>query len=84
MSEHQIADEEERLDRAATQDDEAGGAGSWTKDVGIGHGCLPDLVGRERGLWQTAGFGPGGITPASGHLGRSRHRQPTLELPALG
>ena len=84
MGEHPAADEEEGLDRAATQDDEAGGAGAWTEDAGIGHVGLLDHLGRDRGLWQTTGFGSGGVTPEGGHTRRSCHRQATLGLPPLG
>ena len=56
MGEHPAADEEEGLDRAATQDDEAGGAGAWSEDAGIGHAGLLDHLGRDRGLWQHCGL----------------------------
>ncbi len=72
------------LDRAATQDDETGGAGSWSKDAGIGHVGLLDHLGRDRGLWHTTGFGSGGVTPEGRHTRRSCHRQATLGLPPLG
>ena len=47
----------ERLDRAAAQDDEAGGAGAWTEDAGIGHAWSRLIAwGRDRGLWQHCGL----------------------------
>ena len=36
MGDHRAADEEEGLDRVAAADDEAGGAGVWSEDVGDG------------------------------------------------
>ena len=49
MGEHPVADEEEGLDRAATQDDEAGGAGSWTEDAGIWSLAGPRLIAVGQG-----------------------------------
>ena len=48
MGEHPAADEEEGLDRATTQDDEAGGAGAWA-ETGRWHShCyLSDYLGNR-------------------------------------
>ena len=45
VGEHPAADEEEGLDRAAAPDDEAGGAGAWLTDAGIGRAGLLDRPG---------------------------------------
>ena len=84
VGEHPAADQEAGLDRAATQDDETGGAGAWAEDAGIGHAGLLDHLGRDRGLWHTTGFGSGGVAPEGRHTRRSCHRQATLGLPPLG
>ena len=67
MGEHPAADEEEGLDRAAAQDDEAGGAGAWLRMLGLVAAGLLDRLGRDRGLWHTAGFGSGRVTPEGRH-----------------
>ena len=77
VGEHPAADEQARLDRAAAQDDETGGAGAWSQDARISHAGLVDHLGSDRGLWHTTGFGSGGLPPESRHTRRSGHRQAT-------
>ena len=49
VGEHPAADQEEGLDRAATEDDEAGGAGAWDADAGTGAARRP-ILGRDRSM----------------------------------
>ncbi len=60
------------------------GQGAWFEGAGIDRSGRLGHLGRDRGLWHTTGFGPGGITPEGEHTRRSRHRPATLGLPPLG
>ncbi len=84
VGEYPSADQEKRLVRTATKDDETGGESAWLKDAGISHLGLLDHLGRDRGLWHTPGFVPGGVAPEGRHARRSSDRQATLKLPPLG
>ena len=46
MGEHPVADQEEGLDRSATQDDETGGAGAWGPRAYPGYGADAPGLGR--------------------------------------
>ena len=85
VGEHPAADEEEGLDRAAAEDDEAGGAGAWAAGR-WDWSCWSRLI-----TW--GGIEGYGTLRASAlveslktveHAGGSCDRQATLELPPLG
>src|SRR5271166_4554291 len=91
MGDHRAADEEEGLDRFAAADDEAGGVGVWSEDVG--DGARPrrtrDLRPKHpysnwRGESGDAGPGAGAAPPRCRHGAGAGDRSFNIRLSPLG
>ena len=91
MGEHPAADQEEGLDRAATQDDEAGGAGSWAPrrpDLALlTAGVLAGIAVRRQVIENRAshpGSRSGRATPRCRHHLKSLTSSARCEITAAG